>query len=58
MLRNGSPQKPCLMPWVIIGSVLTPITALPARTETGTAEFGTSCSVTSVLASSFHFASR
>jgi len=46
------------MPWVTMGSVVFPITACPPRTAAGTAELGTSISVTSRLASSFHFASR
>ena len=46
------------MPWVTMGSVVFPITACPPRTAAGTAELGTSISVTSRLASSFHFSSR
>ena len=41
-----------------MGSVLTPMVACPPFTAAGTAELGTSISVTSRLASSFHLPSR
>ncbi len=55
---TGSLQRPALTPCVSSGSLVTPISARPDFTPARTALVVISISVTSFLASRFHFLSR